>query len=179
MANVINRTTLEYRTSVNTPDFPTENWIINPDLSNLVNVPSKYWKISGELVLEMNTSEKAVVDQAFITQSGIDFKTAILNVINPDPFVGVSGTVVVSGGLNLVTNIPNLISDDITTVVADPSFTKNILISVVYHTVSGTFSVVAREKTTDSFADLLNKELITKDLGEFFVTAGGSTLLPV
>lgn len=179
MANVINRSTLEYKTSVNTPDFPTDAWIINPDLSALTNVSTKYWKIEGDNVLEMNASEKAVVDQNFLTQSGIDFRNAILGIINPDPFLGVSGTVVISGGLNLVTNIPNLITNDVTPVVANPSFTKNVLISVVYHTVSGTFSVVAREKTTDEFADLLNKELITKDLGEFFVVAGGSTLNPV
>jgi hypothetical protein len=112
-------------------------------------------------------------------QAQLDFQSSILNVVSPDPFSGVSGTVVVSGGLNLVTNVPNLIVNDVTSVQADPSFTKNVLISVVYETVSGTFSVVAREKTTDVYATLLEKELNVKDLGEFFVTAGGSTLIPV
>lgn len=179
MANVLHRTTLEYKTSVNTPNFPVETWIINPDLTSVSGIPNKYWKISGDNVLSMNSSEMASVDQFFNTQSGTQFKSTILNIIAPDPFAGVSGTVSVSGGLNLVTNIPNLIFNDVTTVSSDPSFTKNVRISVVYSTVSGTFGVVAREKTTDNFSELLDKELLTKDLAEFFVVANGSTLTPV
>ena len=164
---------------MNTPDFPTAQWIINPDLSALTNVPTKYWKIVGDTVVEMNSGEKAAVDNQYLTQSGIDFQNSILQVINPDPFLGVSGTVAVSGGLNLVTNVPNLIFNDITAVVSDPNFTKNVLISVVYSTVSGTFGVVAREKTTEIYAELFDKELLTKDLAEFFVVAGGNTLVPL
>jgi len=63
-ADVINRTTLELKLSVNTPDFPVGTWIISPDLSALTAVPQKYWKISGDLVLEMTSGEKAVVDAA-------------------------------------------------------------------------------------------------------------------
>ena len=62
MASVIHRTTLEYRTSVNTPDFPTNTWIINPDLSAVQNVPIKYWKCVGDAILEMSQSEKDEVD---------------------------------------------------------------------------------------------------------------------
>lgn len=179
MANVINRTTLEYLTSVNTPDYPTGSWIINPDLSALTNVPSKYWKVVADSVLQMNTTEKNAVDDIYNTASGVAFRTAILDVIAPDPLVGVSGTVTVSGGLNLVTNIPNLITNDITTVSADPSKIKNVMVSVVYSTASGTFGVVAREKTTENYSELLNKELLTKDLAEFSLAAGGSTLIKI
>ncbi len=62
MANVINRTTLEYLESVNTPDYPVEDWIINPDLSGVAEVPRKYWKIVGDDVVEMDSGEKALVD---------------------------------------------------------------------------------------------------------------------
>ena len=43
MANVINKTTMEVRYSVNTPDFPETEWVISPDLSLLSdekNAPS-------------------------------------------------------------------------------------------------------------------------------------------
>ena len=32
MANVINKNSLQYLESVNTPDYPTDEWIINPIL---------------------------------------------------------------------------------------------------------------------------------------------------
>lgn len=62
MANVLNRTTKQYKRSVNTPDYPTADWIINPDMSGVDGVPKKYWKISGDTVSEMDTSEKATAD---------------------------------------------------------------------------------------------------------------------
>lgn len=64
MANVLNRNTGDYLISVNTPDFPETDWIINPDLSQVASVPSLYWKITGDEVSEMSPSEKAAVDAA-------------------------------------------------------------------------------------------------------------------
>ena len=64
MANVINRTTCEYLESVNTPDFSVLDWIINPDLSAVSGVPMKYWKCSGDSVVEMSQAEKDTVDAA-------------------------------------------------------------------------------------------------------------------
>lgn len=66
MANVLQRTTLELRFSVNTPDYDPSIWIINPDLSNVVGVPKKYWKIEGNTISEMNQTEKDVVDSALL-----------------------------------------------------------------------------------------------------------------
>jgi hypothetical protein len=62
MANVLNRTTKEYRVSVNTPDFPIEDWIINPDMSSVNGINPKYWAIEGDIVREMTHIEKNVVD---------------------------------------------------------------------------------------------------------------------
>lgn len=62
MANVLNRTTKEYRVSVNTPDFPIEDWIINPDMSSVNGINPKYWAIEGDIVREMTNIEKNVVD---------------------------------------------------------------------------------------------------------------------
>ena len=63
MAIVLNRTTgltapyrKDIRYSVNTPDFPTANWIVNPDLTAVDGFDSIYWDISGDNVL--------LVDQA-------------------------------------------------------------------------------------------------------------------
>jgi hypothetical protein len=64
MSNVLNRTTKQYLISVSTPDYPDVDWIINPDLSSVVGIAEKYWKISGDSVLEMTSEEKAIVDAA-------------------------------------------------------------------------------------------------------------------
>ena len=64
MADVIHRTTLELRMSVNTSEFDSGTWIINPNLSGVSGVAKKYWKISGDSVLEMDQTEKDAVDAA-------------------------------------------------------------------------------------------------------------------
>ena len=71
MANVISKTPnisgviYEYKTSVNTPDYSTDDWLINPDVSGLSSVEKKYWKVSGSDVVEMSAGEKDTVDAAF------------------------------------------------------------------------------------------------------------------
>jgi hypothetical protein len=62
MANVIHKTSLQYLESVNTPEFPIDDWIINPDLSGLEGIAKRYWKVVGDNVVEMDQSEKDVVD---------------------------------------------------------------------------------------------------------------------
>lgn len=64
MSNVLHRTTLQYLTLADTPLYPVEDWIINPDLSGVVGVPTKYIKIVGDSVLKMTQPEKDVVDTA-------------------------------------------------------------------------------------------------------------------
>jgi len=64
MANVIHRTTLQYRRSVNTPDFQPKDWIANPDLSAVERLPRKYWAIDGDRVVEMSEGQKAYADRA-------------------------------------------------------------------------------------------------------------------
>lgn len=67
MANVIKKVanadgTHTYLESVNTPEYPTADWLINPDVSALSAVPRKHWKVSGASVVEMSVAEKAVID---------------------------------------------------------------------------------------------------------------------
>lgn len=56
----------EYLLSGNTPDYespvPPYSFLINPDVSGVLSVPMKYWKVSGGVVSEMTTEEKAVID---------------------------------------------------------------------------------------------------------------------
>lgn len=66
MADVLNRTTKAYLTSVNTPDFDVADWIINPDLSGVLpqEPNSIYWNIAGDVVTEMTQPEKDAVNAA-------------------------------------------------------------------------------------------------------------------
>lgn len=66
MANVLNRNTLEFLRSVNTPDYDPEDWIINPDISNVENVPHRYWKLEGETPVKMSEAEKQAVDDTIV-----------------------------------------------------------------------------------------------------------------
>lgn len=62
MSTVINRTTLQVINSVYLPDYPSQDWIHNPDLSPVDGVPEKYWKIISDQVLEMTQGEKDAAD---------------------------------------------------------------------------------------------------------------------
>jgi len=64
MANVLNRTTKEYRRSVNDPEYSPVDWIINPDLSAVAGFPSEYWVIAGDVVTLMSKAERDAVDAA-------------------------------------------------------------------------------------------------------------------
>jgi len=67
MANVLNRSTKQYVASVNTPEYPVAEWIVNPDLSGVVGVPNKYWVVNGDVVTAMSQAEKDAVDAAEMT----------------------------------------------------------------------------------------------------------------
>jgi len=79
MSNVLNRTTKDYLESVNTPDYPIADWIISPDLSDVAGVPSRYWKIVGDTVSEMNQSEKDAVDAALVPGAKVAKKEELKN----------------------------------------------------------------------------------------------------
>jgi hypothetical protein len=65
MANVLHKETLRFITSVNTPDYNTDEWIINPTLPNC---EKKYWKISGNRVVKMTAAERQIVDDNIIAK---------------------------------------------------------------------------------------------------------------
>jgi hypothetical protein len=54
-----------YLESVHTPDYASDpDAVINPDLSAIASIPRKYWKRSGNNVVEMTAQEKSQVDAA-------------------------------------------------------------------------------------------------------------------
>lgn len=60
MALVFHRATRQVIPIANTPDYPADQWLINPPLP--VGVPWKYLKAVGDSVVEMTDQEKALVD---------------------------------------------------------------------------------------------------------------------
>lgn len=77
MANVLHRTTMEFRPSVNTPDYDPADWLISPDLTIVRTVPRKYWTIQGDTLVEMDATQKAAVDAAEL----VSHKTAKLDTL--------------------------------------------------------------------------------------------------
>ena len=66
MAAVLNRTTKQYLPSANTPDYPVEDWIINPDMSAVIGVDSRYWRITGDVVSLMSEQDRNALDAAAV-----------------------------------------------------------------------------------------------------------------
>lgn len=67
MADVLHKTAdpVDYRESVNTPDYDPTDWFINPDVSAVAAVEQKYWKRPlTDPVAEMTQGEKDAVDAA-------------------------------------------------------------------------------------------------------------------
>ena len=84
MASVLNRTTKAYRQSANTPDYPTQDWIHNPDMSAVEGFPSKYWIITGDIVTLMDQAARDAVDAAEAATEVTDNRTGAVEVAD-DP----------------------------------------------------------------------------------------------
>lgn len=74
MSTVVHKTTLEVLYSVNTPDYQTGEWLINPDIPD---APKRHWKVVGEN-LELKTTEEQVVADAEYLEEYKDTKNLIL-----------------------------------------------------------------------------------------------------
>ena len=68
MANVLNRTTKQYLKSVNTIDYLSDDWLVNPYLSSVEGLEKKYWNITGNIVVPMNQAERDAVDNSLIDE---------------------------------------------------------------------------------------------------------------
>jgi hypothetical protein len=60
MADVVNKTTLQYLKSVNTPDYDTKDWWINPVLPAC---EQKYWRNFNGKLAEMTQTQKIAKDK--------------------------------------------------------------------------------------------------------------------
>ena len=69
MSDVLHRQTLEYRKSVNTPEYDPADWLINPTLPDC---PQELWEVSGDEVVEMSPADQAI----FYAQKLEDAKTS-------------------------------------------------------------------------------------------------------
>lgn len=83
----------QYLESVNTPDYEgNPDAIINPNIINVILVPPKYWKRSGNTITEMSAAEKQAIADAELQQrkaladrfeaNMVDIFTALIKVIN-------------------------------------------------------------------------------------------------
>jgi len=180
MSNVINRTTKQYKESVNTPDYPVADWIINPDLSALTSVPEKYWKIVGDDVVEMTQTEKDTVDTNE-TQSGIAGHEAHLKArMFPDPTILSDHNALSSAsGLTITSSVSQFGLNDTTNVTADATDTKYAIIKLIYNSTTDTFLLTSYEKTTGAYATLAADELLLATVKEYSVVANGTTLTEV
>lgn len=95
MANVVLFTNgqAQYLESVNTPEYSDNpNAIVSPDLSTVSGVPIKYWKRSGNNIVEMTQAEKDAITASELTQrksaadtfqgNPVAIFTALIKVIN-------------------------------------------------------------------------------------------------
>ena len=110
MANVLNKLTKQYLQSVNTPDYPTSEWLINPDLPVC---DQKFWVIEGDTIREMTQDEKdtytytyestvyLITEKQLLTNvDGADYESDTNAIINPVmPNCDVKYTKVVDGGV--------------------------------------------------------------------------------
>ena len=83
----------QYLKSVNTPDYSSDpDALIDPNITSVQSVPTKFWKRSGNTVSEMSQAEKDVILAAELTarKSAADtfaadplaIFTALIKVIN-------------------------------------------------------------------------------------------------
>lgn len=96
MSTVLNRTTKAYITSANTVEYPVQDWIIEPDMSAVVGLPSKYWVITGDVVSAMPQAERDALDAAEL-QAQRDATSARLDLIED---IARAGTLVQLDELN-------------------------------------------------------------------------------
>lgn len=110
MATVINRNTLEILRSVNTPDYPLADYIINPfNLDVVAAIPRKYRKLVANtnpndtevsMVVEMDAGEKVSVDGA---EKVLEWDSKEAN-IERDEFKAVVAAIVKTVNLRLPSN---------------------------------------------------------------------------
>lgn len=88
MSNVLNKETKEILYSVNTPDYSTDQYIINPDLDLIKNIGIENLKISGNNLIEKTIEEKALEEKSIQLMKGIKINSGELNINTIFSFIG-------------------------------------------------------------------------------------------
>lgn len=66
---VVNKTTLEVFVTKNLEGYNVSEWLHNPDSNVIKAVPSKYWKVDGDTIIEMTQEEKDTKDEQILQES--------------------------------------------------------------------------------------------------------------
>ena len=127
---------------------------------------------------EMTQNEKDTKDAEMAAQAKADLEDGIKAKLFADPIEGLEITVS-TDGLVITVDITDLIDNDQTTVTADQTDTKYVLVSLVYDSVGDEFIVAVREKTDGEYDDLADDEVLVGDLKEYSCVAQGTTLTEV
>jgi hypothetical protein len=109
MANVLNRTTREFKNSVNEPDYPLVDWIHDPDMTAISGFSYIHWIITGDVVTLMDQAARDVVDAA--TEATLRDSLAA-NLIDPYGILR-SVAIIINNELQTVTNRSNAIKNAI------------------------------------------------------------------
>lgn len=80
MASVLNRATKQYIPSANTPDYPIDDWIHDPDLSAVIGFDSRYWVITEDVVTLMSQAERDALDATLLNAGRDEIAAQLDNV---------------------------------------------------------------------------------------------------
>jgi len=80
MSNVINKTTMEIKYSVNTPDFPETEWVINPYLSLIGPYPLSHLTFDADFKLVLKSTEEiAAIEATELTNIKLQYLSIVNN----------------------------------------------------------------------------------------------------
>ena len=129
----------------------------------------------------LSSGDKTALDGVVAAHAGTATKSiqeGIKQQILSDPLNGLLVTVTASG-LVITADIEDLVDNDQTTIVADPTDTKFVKVCYVYNESTDAFSLEVYEKTTGQYAALAPPEVLVRDIKEFSVVANGTDLVEV
>lgn len=138
-------------------------------------------KVRITFATDVDAAQEATVDGIIAAHDGEKLEAEFLlrrKIHGPDPLAGYTVSAVASG-LTVTTTIDPLVVDDVTTVTADPTDTKYVLILYVFDESLDVFALNAYEKTTGTYADLDEDEVLVSEIGEWSVVANGTELVEV
>lgn len=106
MADVLNRSTKELRRSQHAPAYDPAEWIVNPDLSAVANVPQSRWIIDGDSIRPPDAGETAAFDAADLAAA----KESKIAAINAKTGQLIEAGSVVINGVSISTALTNQVS---------------------------------------------------------------------